>query len=109
MADAVAIRVDLTLRTAKRLQKRRLRIFVRTLDPHEGLEIDHVARLEVTEIASNRGGEFEQVRVGLPVRLRLIMEIEAVFLRRDLRHSRFEKNVAVRLRNEPEHGHERPG
>src|SRR5581483_6197253 len=84
-------------------------IFVRALHPDKRLDVDHVARAQIAQIAPHRRRELEQTRVRLPVWFRLIFEIESVFLRRDLRHGWFEENMSVRLGDESPHRHERPG
>src|ERR1041384_242537 len=86
-----------------------LRVFVRALHPDEGLQIDHVARFQIALVAPDGFGELEQTRVSLPVRLRFILKIEAVFAGRDFRYVRFEKDMAVGLGDESKYGHERPG
>jgi hypothetical protein len=48
------------------------------------LQVYHVTRLQIALVAPDRLGKFKQVRVGLPVWFRLVLEIEAVFAGRDL-------------------------
>src|SRR5439155_9720819 len=69
----------------------------------------HVARTHIAQIALNRFGEPEQTRIGIPVRLRLVLEVEAIFLRRDFGHDRLEKEVFVRLGDECKYRNQRPG
>src|SRR4051812_4741339 len=55
-----------------------IRIFVRTLYPHERLEIDHVAGVEVPQVAAYGSSEGKQALVGREIRTRLILEGKAV-------------------------------
>jgi hypothetical protein len=54
--------------TEEWLQNTRPGVFVGALDPDEGLEVDHVTRFAVPQIASDHCGEAEEALVGLPVR-----------------------------------------
>src|SRR5689334_18146098 len=84
-------------------------VLVGALHPDEGLQVDHVARTQVAHVATHGGGELEQARVRFPVRPRAIAQGEAVRVRRGTGDIRLEEDVRVRLRDEAEHGDERPG
>src|SRR5687768_11507058 len=84
-------------------------IFIGALDPHERLQIYHVAWPQVAVVAADPVGECEQAGVRVPVGPRDVLELEAVFLRGHPRDVRLEKDVPLRLSDESEHGEQRPG
>ena len=78
------------------------------MHPDEGLQVYHVTRAQIAQVAARGFGEREQARVGLPGGLRLILKVEAVLARRAARDVGLEEDVRVGLRDEAEDGHERP-
>src|ERR1051326_4895018 len=85
-----------------------LRVLVRALNPHERLDVYHVARAQTPLVAADGLGELKQARVSLPRRPRLVTEVEPVLARGDARDGRLEEDVLFGLRDEAEDGHERP-
>ena len=80
-----------------------LLVFVGALNPEEGLDVDHVARLEIVEVVSDELGKLEEIGVSVPVGPGMIPEVESVFARRGPRHHRLEKEMRLRLGEEAEH------
>src|SRR4028119_771705 len=74
-------------------------VFVGALHPHEGLEVDHVARFQIALVAPDGVGEGEEVRVNVPRRARLVPEVEAVGAGGKARDVRLEEDVPVWLRD----------
>lgn len=83
-------------------------VFIRSLDPEERLEVDHVSRAQIAKISTNPGGKPKQARVGFPPGARAVVEGVAVFLGRKACDVRLEKDVPIRLRDEAEDGYDRP-
>ena len=53
-------------------------VLVRSLNPHERLNVDHVSRTKVTEIAADGCRELQKPTIGFPRRPRLIAKIEVI-------------------------------
>jgi len=86
-----------------------LHVFVRAMDPDERLQIDHVARAQVAQIAPYGCGKLKQAGVGVPVRLGLILKLEAILAGGNSGNVWFYKDMRLRLRDESKDGHEWPG
>src|SRR5687767_15273118 len=54
-------------------------VFIRALNPDERLDVDHVARRKVAQVPASSVSKFKEAGVGLPVRARLVLKVEAVF------------------------------
>ena len=80
-------------------------ILFRADDPDERLQINHILRLQIALVATNRFGEFEQIFINLPGRARFIFGIKAVFAGGVARRVWFEKNMLVLMGDETEDGH----
>src|SRR3954466_15421261 len=78
-------------------------IFVRSLHPEKGLQVDHVAWLEIADIAPNLSNEREQIAVKRPGRARSIGQVHAIAPGRLARHGRLEEEMRGGLGDEAEH------
>src|ERR1044071_10458885 len=83
-------------------------VFVRALDPDESLNVDHVTRLEITNIATNGFCKSKKTQVSAPIWPRLVLEVKAVDLSCPLCHHRLEEDIHLQLRDESEDCDYRP-
>ena len=83
-------------------------VFVRALDPDESLNVDHVARPEITNIATNSFCKSQKTVVGIPIWAGLVLEVKAIDLSCAFRHHRFQEHIHFRLRDESEYGDDGP-
>src|SRR5271166_1992471 len=83
-------------------------IFVGTQNPKEGLNVDHVSRLEIAQVAFNRLRKLKKTGIRAPRRARMILKIKTVCLGRDACDFGLKKDLSLRLCNEPEHCQYRP-
>src|SRR5689334_6333145 len=66
-------------------------VFVGALDPHERLNVDHVAGAEVSQVAAYGSGECKEAFIGRVIRARFITQREAVCVGRGSRHVRLQE------------------
>src|SRR5689334_15675481 len=89
-------------------QRRASIVFIGALDPDEGLEVDHVAGVEVAKIAADGSGEGEQAFIGREIWARFVVEGEAVRVSGTSGHVGFQEDVLAGLGDEGEDGEQRP-
>src|SRR5215210_9486225 len=85
-----------------------LLVLIRTLHPEEGLDVDHVPRLQIAKIVPHDLGKLKEVGVGLPGWPGPVYKVEAILARCRAGDVRLQKDVRVRLGNESEDGDYRP-
>src|SRR5678816_3433819 len=83
-------------------------VFVRSLDPDERLDVNHVARGKILQVAADRVRKVQEACVSVPHRARLVAKVESVFACGGARHHWLQKYVHPRTRDESEHSHDRP-
>src|SRR4051812_15414818 len=83
-------------------------VLIRTLHPHERLQVDHIPRAKVAIVAADLVGEIEEALIGREVWTRLIMELKTVFARRDPGHIWLEEDVRLWLCDESKDSQQRP-
>jgi hypothetical protein len=68
-------------------------VFGRTLNPYEGLNVDHIAWPQIRDVRTHLPSKVQQAAIRLPVGSGLVHEVETVLFRGPLRHCRLQKDM----------------